>query len=92
MRSAGSATTRAPRPPAHRLNKIPQPTGTATTKRMARRKPRLAASAVDRVVLGPGVKLVAVESTSRAVNSAACMPGTLSGITTHLQYSSYEQF
>ena len=38
----------------------PQPTGTDTTKRIARRSPRLAASAVDNVVLGPGVKAIAV--------------------------------
>jgi hypothetical protein len=46
-------------------------TGTDATKCNAPRSPRLAASAVDRVVLGPGVKLVAVASTSSADHSAA---------------------
>ena len=51
--------------------------GTAHTKGMARRKPPLAASAVDRVVLGPGVKLIAVASTNKAVNSCQVMRQTL---------------
>ena len=50
-----------------------QPAGTARQKGMARRKPRLAASAVDSVVFGPGEKLIAVANTSRAVNSVALM-------------------
>jgi hypothetical protein len=36
---------------------------------MARRSPKLAAMAVDTVVLGPGVKLVTVDSKSKAKNS-----------------------
>jgi hypothetical protein len=35
----------------------------------------LAASAVDKVVLGPGVKLEAVHNTKRAVNSAGVIKG-----------------
>ena len=50
-----------------------QPVGTAMQKRRARRKPRLAASAVDSVVLGPGEKLIAVQNSSRAVSSGAVM-------------------
>ena len=75
QRSAGTATTTAPSPAAHSTSSRLQPTGTATTKRMAAGRPRLAASAVDRVVLGPGVKLMAVASTSRAVNSTRGMGG-----------------
>ena len=44
-------------------------------KRSARLRPRLAASAVDRVVLGPGEKLIAVQNSSRAVSSGALMVG-----------------
>ena len=44
---------------------------------MARRRPRLAASAVDRVVLGPGVKLATVASTRRAVSSTLFMACTV---------------
>ena len=73
QRSAGWATTSEPRPTAHSMNSRPQPTGTAQTKRIARRSPKFAASAVDRVVLGPGVKLVAADNSSRALNSAAVM-------------------
>jgi hypothetical protein len=42
-------------------------------KVMARFKPPLAASAADKVVLGPGVKAMAVENTSRAANSEEVM-------------------
>jgi hypothetical protein len=52
---------------------MPQPTGTAHTKRMARRSPWLAAMAVDSVVFGPGVKLLTVASTNRALSSDAVM-------------------
>jgi hypothetical protein len=55
------------------MNKMPQPTGTASTKRMACRKPWLAAMAVDRVVFGPGVKLLTVASTKRALSSEEVM-------------------
>src|SRR5450830_949854 len=79
MRKGGMATTTAPTPPAHRLNSSPQPTGTDTTNRSARRNPRLAASAVDRVVLGPGVKLAAVHGSSRALSSVLLM-GWLAGV------------
>ena len=48
-----------------------QPTGTATTKRIARGRPPLAARAVESVVLGPGEKLMAVQNASSAVSSAA---------------------
>jgi hypothetical protein len=37
---------------------------------MAERKPWLAASAVDKVVLGPGVKLAAVDKINKAVSSS----------------------
>jgi hypothetical protein len=40
---------------------------------MARASPRLAAMAVDKVVLGPGEKLMAVASSSKALNSEAFM-------------------
>ena len=50
-----------------------QPVGTAKQKRSARRRPRLAASAVDSVVFGPGEKLIAVQKISSAVNSVALM-------------------
>ena len=40
---------------------------------MARRRPWLAARAVDKVVLGPGEKLIAVASASRANSSAVLM-------------------
>jgi hypothetical protein len=63
----GAASTSAPTPPAHSSSSSDQPTGTAQTKRMA--AARLAASAVDSVVFGPGEKLMAVASSSRAVNS-----------------------
>src|SRR3990167_4992701 len=72
-RSRGAAITRAPTPPAHSSSSADQPTGTAQTKRMACGSPRLAANAVESVVFGPGVKLMAVARTSRAVNSARGM-------------------
>ena len=62
---------------AQALSSRPQPTGTASTKRSERRKPRLAASAVDSVVLGPGVKLAAVARSSRALSSVLFMGGWL---------------
>ncbi len=46
-------------------------------KRIARGRPRLAASAVESVVFGPGEKLIAVASTSSAVNSCQFMGHTL---------------
>lgn len=49
--------------------------GTASTKRRLWRSPWLAAMAVDKVVLGPGVKLMAVARMSRAVNSCRGMAG-----------------
>lgn len=47
--------------------------GTEQTKGMALLMPKLAAKAVDNVVLGPGVKLVAVASVSKAPSSVAVM-------------------
>ena len=44
---------------------------------MARGSPWLAAIAVDSVVLGPGEKLMAVASSSKALNSEAFMSPTL---------------
>ena len=76
-RSAGCATTSAPRPAAHSTRSRVQPTGTANTKRIARGNPPFAASAVDSVVLGPGEKLIAVANTSSAVNSCQFMGQTL---------------
>jgi hypothetical protein len=73
QRKGGQATTNPPNPVAHKANKMPQPTGTAHTKRMAMRKPWLAAMAVDSVVFGPGVKLLTVASTSRALSSEDVM-------------------
>jgi hypothetical protein len=52
---------------------MPHPTGTAHTKRMARRRPWLAAMAVDKVVFGPGVKLLTVASTNSALSSEEVM-------------------
>ena len=46
---------------------------------MARHRPKWAASAVDSVVLGPGVKLVAADNTCRALNSVAFMGQGLAG-------------
>jgi hypothetical protein len=40
---------------------------------MARRRPWLAAMAVDKVVLGPGVKLLTVASTNSALSSEVVM-------------------
>ena len=74
QRSAGMPVTSAPTPRAHSASSSTQPTGTASTKRRLRRSPWLAARAVESVVLGPGVKLMAVASTSRAVNSWSGMP------------------
>ena len=70
---SGTATTSAPSPSVQTTSSALQPTGTAQTNGMARRKPWLAASAVDSVVLGPGVKLIAVASTRSAVNSCQFM-------------------
>jgi hypothetical protein len=72
-RSAGCACTSAPRPSAQATSSRPQPTGTPSTKRIAWRRPWLAASAADSVVLGPGVKAMAVEKTSSAVSSGQGM-------------------
>ena len=49
------------------------PVGTARMKGSARRRPRLAPSAVDSVVFGPGVKLIAIAKLSRAASSSADM-------------------
>jgi hypothetical protein len=62
-----------PSPAAHSSSSSPQPKGTATTKRIAWRRPWLAASAADSVVLGPGVKLIAVAKSSSAVSSGMVM-------------------
>jgi hypothetical protein len=51
-------------------NNKPQPMGTAKMNFMADRMPWLAANAVDNVVLGPGVKLAAVDKTNKAVSSS----------------------
>jgi hypothetical protein len=51
-------------------NSKPHPSGTAKMNRMAERMPWFAASAVDKVVFGPGVKLAAVDKTSKAVSSS----------------------
>ena len=63
----------APAPAAHRVRRRVHPTGTEHTKGMALLMPKLAAKAVDKVVLGPGVKLVAVASVSKAPSSVAVM-------------------
>ena len=76
-RSAGTATTRAPMPAALSTSSSVQPTGTARTKRIARFRPPLAASAVDSVVFGPGEKLIAVTSTISVVNSCQFIEQTL---------------
>jgi hypothetical protein len=73
QRNGGMLITSTPMPAAHKLSNTPQPTATASTKRIARLNPKLAASAADKVVLGPGVKLMAVHSISNAVNSALLM-------------------
>ena len=73
----GTASSSAPRPSAHKLSNMPQPTGTAKMNGNAWRKPWLAASAVESVVLGPGVKLIAVASTIKAVNSCQFISETL---------------
>jgi hypothetical protein len=52
--------TKVPRPAAHATSSRHQPKGTASTKRIAWRRPWLAAMAVDSVVLGPGVNAIAV--------------------------------
>ena len=75
--SAGAAITNAPTPAAQMASSKVQPTGTASTKRIARRRPPLAARVVDSVVLGPGEKLIAVAITSSAVNSCQFMAHTL---------------
>src|SRR5688572_12261961 len=77
MRRPGAASISAPTPAAHSASSRVQPTGTARMKRMARGRPPLAASAVDKVVLGPGEKLIAVANTSSAVNSCQFMGHTL---------------
>jgi len=46
-----------------------QPTGTAKQNRKARRNPKLAAKAVDKVVLGPGEKLTATHIANKAAHS-----------------------
>jgi hypothetical protein len=71
------AMTSAPRPrPEASIIKV-QPVGTATMKPSVRRRPWLAASAADSVVFGPGVKLIAVAKTSRAVSSSVDMAASL---------------
>ena len=58
--SAGTVATSVPRPTALASSSRHQPKGTAITKRMAWARPWLAAIAADNVVLGPGVKAIAV--------------------------------
>ncbi|MOA44740.1 hypothetical protein D3C78_1670600 [compost metagenome] len=53
---------------------------------MARGRPPLAARAVESVVLGPGEKLIAVASTSSAVNSCQFMSQTLNFGPLQFQY------
>src|SRR5574343_880475 len=94
-RRLGRAITSEPTPPAHSVSSRPQPTGTASTKGRAPRRPRCAASAVDSVVLGPGVKLVAVARTSSAPHScgdmeAKLMAHTVVVMAAQLQYSLQE--
>ena len=71
--SSGTASTSAPTPRVQMPSKIAQPTGTAQIKGSVRRKPWLAASAVESVVFGPGVKLIAVAKVNKAVNSCQFM-------------------
>jgi hypothetical protein len=73
QRSHGAASTSAPRPAPHSSSSMIQPAATAQTKCSVPRRPRLAASAVASVVLGPGVKVAAANSSSRAENSAVDM-------------------
>src|SRR5665647_1772296 len=80
IRNGGNAITIAPTPAAHRLNSNAQPTGTASTKRNECLRPKLAASAVDRVVLGPGVKVAAVANSIKAVNSTLVMGRAYRGV------------
>ena len=75
LRSAGRPVTSAPTPSPQASMSITQPAGTAKQKRSVRRRPWLAAIAVDSVVLGPGEKLMAVQNASRAVSSAALIAG-----------------
>lgn len=69
--SAGAAITNAPTPLAQSSSKAPQPMGTPQTKRIAGLSPQLAPMAAAMVVLGPGVKLMAVARTRNALNSTA---------------------
>ena len=72
--SSGTASTSAPRPSAHSAQQQRPAHRHRARQSAARAAGRwLAASAVDSVVLGPGVKLMAVASTSSAVNSVAFM-------------------
>jgi hypothetical protein len=64
---------RPPSPLAQIPKSKPHPTGTAKIKGIACANPRLAASAVDKVVLGPGVKLEAPASASKAIHSSGVM-------------------
>jgi hypothetical protein len=73
QRNGGTAKTKAPNPAVLIFNSRPQPTGTANTNLSAARKPALAPMAADKVVLGPGVKLVAVANSSKAPHSVAVM-------------------
>jgi hypothetical protein len=57
------------KPLPHMTNKMAHPTGTAMQNRKALRKPKLAANAVDKVVLGPGVKLTATHIASKVAHS-----------------------
>ncbi|CAN1536915.1 hypothetical protein MCERE1_01609 [Burkholderiaceae bacterium] len=69
QRSGGLSVINKPKPAPHSTNSKAQPRGTAKQKRNARRRPWLAASAVDKVVLGPGEKLTAVHIASKAAHS-----------------------
>ena len=72
-RSGGAASTSAASPRPHSSIISVQPVGTARMNGSARRSPTFAPSAVDSVVFGPGVKLIAVAKLSRAASSSADM-------------------
>src|SRR4051812_25448435 len=86
-RSIGIASTSAPRPSPQASIISVHPVGTATMKPSARRRPKLAASAVDSVVFGPGVKLIAVAKSSSAVNSWVDIGAVYEGTPTQGQYT-----
>src|SRR5665647_1327672 len=90
IRNGGNAITIAPTPAAHRLNSNAQPTGTASTKRSECLRPKLAASAVDRVVLGPGVKVAAVANSIKAGNSTLVMGRAYRGVRVGVGFVGHE--